>query len=761
MKVSPLLLNHPTGAAQTVACPRPESFTPRRSFFGDLSQASLVRTQAWNALEPTTQEELRRLDDPERLLSRLVDYEVLTEYQARRIDAGKTFGLVLGNYRVLDAIGKGGMGIVFKGEHLRLPRQVALKVLSLYADHEQNQLQRFLAEVSTIAQLQHPNIVSAIDAGEVVSPDPALPDLHYFVTEYVPGQDLEDHVAAQGPLAPGESCDLVHQVAEALAAAHKQNLVHRDVKPSNVMVTPEGRAKLLDFGLARQFGSRLTEPGMVLGTLNYMSPEQARDASAVDARADVYGLGGTLFWCLTGRTPFQLEGRGIDAVLGRMTQAAPSARAWKPDIPAELDAVVSRMMALAPDDRFPSAEAAMRALAPFVKGQRAGSIIGPRGKADGERIDAADWGPAQARIQRILIVDDEADTRGFCRYALADQLTECDEAPSGVAALEALQAKPYDLVLSDMDMPQMTGPQLLCRLRQEPLYPHLKVILFSGRASPEEMAQMLSAGADDYLAKPISLVQLQSRVKAALRLKEAQDRSDSLNLHLLAANAELERNVADRDCDLVHARNTLVLALAELVAARDSETGSHLLRLQHYSRCLAEEAVRLPVFAAQIDANFIQMLACCAPLHDIGKVGVPDHILLKPGKLDADERLIMQTHTTVGAAMLEKAAKQGGFSTGFFRMAIEIVRHHHERYDGTGYPDRLAAEAIPLAARVVAFGDVYDALRSRRPYKPALTHAATVQLMTQSSAGQFDPVLMQAFQRCAARFEEIFGEVRD
>ena len=176
-------------------------------------------------------------------------------------------------------------------------------------------------------------------------------------------------------------------------------------------------------------------------------------------------------------------------------------------------------------------------------------------------------------------------------------------------------------------MPEMTGLEVLPHLREARPGPHLKIILFSGRVSPDELAQLLLAGADDFLTKPFSLVQLQARVQAALRLKDAQDRSDLLNRHLLAVNAELEQNLTARDSDLVQARNALVLALAKLVEQRDSETGAHLVRLQRYCRCLAEEAALLPSFAGQIDANFIQMLECCAPLHDIGKVGLPDHIL--------------------------------------------------------------------------------------------------------------------------------------
>jgi response regulator RpfG family c-di-GMP phosphodiesterase len=206
-------------------------------------------------------------------------------------------------------------------------------------------------------------------------------------------------------------------------------------------------------------------------------------------------------------------------------------------------------------------------------------------------------------------------------------------------------------------------------------------------------------------------------------------------------------------------RTALVLGLARLVALREDNSGNHLARMQRYSRCLAEEAARLPSFADQIDQGFIETLSCCAPLHDIGKVGLPDHILLKPGKLQPDERVLMQAHTTMPAEMLAALAQEYGAARSFLQMAGDVIRHHHERFDGTGYPDRLAGAAIPLVARIVAVADVYDALRSRRSYKPALAHQASVQLMCESSPGQFDPALLQGFGKCAGQFERIFRDL--
>jgi response regulator RpfG family c-di-GMP phosphodiesterase len=167
----------------------------------------------------------------------------------------------------------------------------------------------------------------------------------------------------------------------------------------------------------------------------------------------------------------------------------------------------------------------------------------------------------------------------------------------------------------------------------------------------------------------------------------------------------------------------------------------------------------LPGFASQIDTNVVEMIECCAPLHDIGKVALPDHILMKPGPLTPDERVLMQAHTTIGADTLKEVADQHGVAVAFLQTAIEIARHHHERFDGQGYPDRLAGNDIPVSARIVAIADVYDALRSRRSYKPAMSHSVAVQIMVEASPGHFDPALLKAFSQCADRFERIFREV--
>jgi len=372
------------------------------------------------------------------------------------------------------------------------------------------------------------------------------------------------------------------------------------------------------------------------------------------------------------------------------------------------------------------------------------------------RIDATAW------PRRALIVDDEAPARLLCRLLLDHEAIQVDEVAGGEEALNALGDKPYDLVLLDVDMPGMTGDEVLRSIRKNPTAPHLKVIMMSGRVPGDEMAQMLQIGADDFLTKPFTPIQFVARVKAALSLMDSQERCDALMRQMFWANGEMERALQARDSDLIHARNSLTLALAELVAIRDAETGAHLRRMQRYARILAEEARRSPILAGQIDDNFVGILEGCAPLHDIGKVALPDYVLLKPGRYTTEERLIMQTHTTAGAAVLQKVSKEQGFAVAFLQMATDVARHHHERYDGKGYPDRLAGSAIPLAARIVSLGDVYDALRARRVYKPALPHDAALELMSEAFAnGQFDPALWQTFRCCGDRFDQVYTELAD
>ncbi len=336
----------------------------------------------------------------------------------------------------------------------------------------------------------------------------------------------------------------------------------------------------------------------------------------------------------------------------------------------------------------------------------------------------------------------------------------CDEVADGAEALEAVRAARYDVLLLDVDLPGAEASSRLRQFRERTASPHLKIVITANSAGADELAQLLAAGADDYLSKPFSLVQLPARIRSALRWKDGQDRSDRRHERLRAVNAELERNLAARQEDLVRTREGLILALVAAGEERTGETIEHVLRLRRYCRRLAEAAAGMPAFAEALDAPFVETLEACAPLHDLGMAGLPDHVLRNPGKLSPEDRLLMQAHTVLGATALEKVGRRHG-SGPFLRMAVEVARHHHERWDGGGYPDRLAGNKIPLAARLVRLADVYDSLRCRRSHRPAFTHAAAVNLLTNASPGQFDPGLLQAFPSCAADFEQIFRDLPD
>jgi response regulator RpfG family c-di-GMP phosphodiesterase/serine/threonine protein kinase len=723
-------------------------------------QESLVHQEDWANLPQETRDEIEQMTEARDLLDRLVREKLLTQYQADRIEARTIHGLILGSYRVLDRLGAGGMGVVFLAEHMHLRRLVAIKMLPLYSGSDPGGplRTRFFNEIRIIAQLQHPNIVWAIDTGEIAGDSPDAPVLYYHVMEYVPGKDLENLVLANGPLPIARACDLTYQIASALVEADKHNLVHRDIKPSNILVTPEGQAKLLDFGLARYAQNRHTQQGIVLGTIDYLAPEQARDASAVDIRADIYGLGATLFWALTGRVPFPSDAPLHQQIVQRLVQSPPKPSQVRFDVPPEVDAVLARMMATNPEHRYATPQAVMKALLPYLCSQSGDSIyLNTEDLArETEKRPSQSLSIPGATCHRVLVVDDDDLTRRVACHALRSEGFECEEAVDGLQALEFANERPFDLVLLDVELPALRGDGVLRKLRENPPRPNMKIVMASDRASVEEMSNMLLVGADDFLGKPFSVIQLIARVKSALRLKEAQDRTELLAQSLLTVNQQLEHNLRVRDSDLVDARNALTLAIAELVAYRGVETSAHLYRIQQYVRILASEAASLPFFAGKIDGAFIQMLEGTAPLHDVGMIGLPEYVFLKPGKLSDDERIQMRSHTTVGADILQKVARKHRSAATFLQMAVDITRHHHERWDGKGYPDRLADENIPLSARFVAIADVYDALRSRRPHKPALSHAASIEVITESSHGQFDPALVHVFQTCAGALEIVF-----
>jgi serine/threonine protein kinase len=295
----------------------------------------------------------------------LIRSGLLTQYQLDRLYSGTTHGLVLGSYRVLARLGSGGMGTVFLGEHMMMRRRVAIKVLPVDDDCPSSHLDRFYAEMRVLAQLQHPNIVMAFDSGRVPAQS-GFPQLLYLVMELIDGCNMEQHVRLHGPVAIAQACNWIRQAASGLQEAHNRELIHRDVKPSNLLLTKNEQVKLVDFGLVRQFSLGLTDPRSTIGTLAYMPPEQSTDPTSVGSQADIYSLGGTLFWLLTGQPPYPPATSLIKAMQQIRDESPRRLRTLQPDAPPALEAILLRMLDRDPMRRPPMALSVMKLLEPFV-----------------------------------------------------------------------------------------------------------------------------------------------------------------------------------------------------------------------------------------------------------------------------------------------------------------------------------------------------------------------------------------------------------
>jgi hypothetical protein len=551
--------------------PAPRGVAPDAvEFVGRLRRSGLLESSELDAF--LTGPAAEGTDGPAELADALVREGLLNEYQAGRLLAGQTAGLLFGEYRVLGCLG----GRAYRVEHTQLKRLAAVKVLGDEEDRPSALLPLVQSEVQSLSALRHPGLVLPSLVGEADSGHPGRV-VRYLVVDHVHGRDLGQIVRDDGPLPVAVACGVACQAAEALRHVHEHGRTHRRVRPSKLVLTPQGQVKLLGLGEDTLCRGRTGAPPN-----DEFSAPELRAGRAGDVRSDVYGLGATLYFLLTGQPPHVGDP-------GQRRALVPLRR-LRPEAPLDLEAVVCQMMARDPSDRYPTPLAVLVALNPF-------------------------------------------------------------------------------------------------------------------RESPGTAGQ------------PGGL---------------------------------------PREQELSRVQDALLFAMARMAEIRGLETQAHLLRMQQYVRVLAEAATRQPAFAGRIDATFIRMLERCVVLHDVGKVAIPDHVLLKPGKFDAEERSIMESHTVLGANFLQALAGQPGATLDFLQMAIDIARHHHERFDGTGYPDGLAGEAIPLAARIATFADVYDALRSRLVYKPGLAHAPSRRLILEAGQGQFDPNLLAAFRDCEASFQHIF-----
>ena len=349
----------------------------------------------------------------------------------------------------------------------------------------------------------------------------------------------------------------------------------------------------------------------------------------------------------------------------------------------------------------------------------------------------------------ILAVDDTPENLRVVSAVLKDEF-KVRVATGGEQALKLLAAgAPLpDLILLDVNMPGMDGYEVIQRLKQDTSTAGIPVIFLTARVEVEHETHGFALGAVDYITKPISPPTLLARVRTHLAMKEWRD-------FLQDKNAYLESEVERRTRQVQRIQDITIMAMASLAETRDNETGNHILRTQRYVRALARAMQPHPRYGPELTDEVIELLYKSAPLHDIGKVGIPDHILLKPGKLTPDEFEIMKTHTTLGLQAIQRAESHTEGEASFLRFAREIAHAHQEKWDGSGYPLALAGEAIPLSARLMAVADVYDALISERVYKRAFSHDEAVALITQGRGQHFDPDIVDAFLGIAQEFAQI------
>lgn len=332
---------------------------------------------------------------------------------------------------------------------------------------------------------------------------------------------------------------------------------------------------------------------------------------------------------------------------------------------------------------------------------------------------------------KVLIADDDEVSRDLLEHMLKQEGYEVRTAATGLEAYAILRAEQIQLVITDWEMPELSGIELCKLIRQAGAESgYIYVIMLSGHNERNQIVQGLAAGADDFLTKPLFRDELLVRIRAGERILSLET------------------------------RDVAIFALAKLAESRDNETGMHLERVQQYSRVLTAQLLEFPEMAGKVDSDMVRLIYLTSPLHDIGKVGIPDSILLKPGKLTTDEIHIMRRHVDIGAETLDACLRRFPGAR-FLTVAREIAATHHEKWNGSGYPLGLSRDQIPIAGRIVALADVYDALRSKRHYKEAMSHNQTLEIIVRESGSHFDPLVVRAFLAIQRDFARIASEYSD
>ncbi len=594
-------------------------------------------------------------------------------------------GFTLGQYRIVACIGRGGMATVYRARQASLDRDVAIKVLPDFFAEDEGYRERFQQEAKSIARLKHPNILNVFDFGQERG-------ITYLVLELVEGGTLSERLGR--PMDLQEAVRIIRPIASALDHAHAQGVLHRDIKPSNILIHRDGTPVLGDFGLAKIAGSvrRLTASGTVLGTPEYMSPEYGA-GEPIGPPSDLYSLAVVAYEMLTGRVPFEADTPAA-VLLSHINKAVPPTRELVGELSGHVEDALRKALAKNPLERFDSATQFVAALTPaaWVHGERPETIAPARPQQNAKT--------ASRSLPTVLVVDDSAANRELIEACLAGIDCRVRLAGDGPSALAAIEAAPPDLVLLDVQMPGMDGYTVCRRLKASSTLRLVPVVMITALDRSDDRVQALEAGADDFMSKPVERLELVARVRSALRLKAVYDRLDSAE--------------------------HVIYSLAAAVEAKDSYTERHTNRVAESARYLGG---RMGLPEEDLDALYRGGI-----IHDIGKIGVPDAVLQKPGPLDADELVLMRAHPEIGENIVRPLRTGSDL--------LPIVRHHHEAFDGHGYPDGLRGTGIPLLARIVAVCDAFDALTNDRPYRPRLSEREALAILTGGAGRQWDPQLV-------------------
>ena len=351
----------------------------------------------------------------------------------------------------------------------------------------------------------------------------------------------------------------------------------------------------------------------------------------------------------------------------------------------------------------------------------------------------------------IMVVDDTPENLVLISRILLPEGYKVMTLPDGQMAIDAIKTTSPDLILLDVMMPGMDGFAVCSTLKADPRTASIPIIFISALSEPLDKVKAFETGAVDYITKPFNLMEVKARVGVHLELRFTRKALEDYS-------TLLEKKVKEQVEELSAGQLALITAMTKLVEARDDSTGRHIERTQILCRLLAERLGTRPEYRETIDPGFLENIYNASPLHDIGKVGIRDSILMKPGKLMPEEFEAMKSHTTIGKEYLRRALAKSP-NNQYLRMGMEIAGSHHEKWDGSGYPEGLKGESIPLSARIMALVDVYDALRSARVYKEAYPHAQAVSIIVKSRGSHFDPAIVDAFLEISERFDRARNEM--